>query len=66
MKNAKFKIGDRVWCTEKNKYPITDYHVPCTVVVISTKVALQVMTDDGLQFIVDARLFELIPDKLNR
>lgn len=27
----KFKVGDKVWCSKKNKYNITDYHIRCVV-----------------------------------
>lgn len=31
-----FKIGDRVWCKEHDRYCITDYHIPCVVTAIDT------------------------------
>lgn len=32
-----FKKGDIVWCTVKDKYTYTDYHVRCKVVDYNTR-----------------------------
>lgn len=55
----KFKVGDKVWCFKKNKYNITDYHVPC--VILSTSPFVVKVLSSGFSFCVNKEHFEKIP-----
>lgn len=56
-----FKVGDIVW-SKVHKYSITFYHRPCKVLeCLGSEMRVQVL-DNGSTFIVDAYIFELVPE----
>lgn len=58
-----FKKGDVVWCTKKDLYGVTDYHVPCVVVEDERNDCILVSTiksDVEFRFYVTAQYFDNI------
>ena len=61
----KFKVGDVVECTEKNKYSITDVGVPCVVartVSGSDKIFVKVIGMGDTELTVDSNYFRKVSD----
>ena len=61
----KFKVGDVVECTEKNKYNITDVGVPCVVartVSGSDVIFVKVIGAGDAELTVDSNYFRKVSD----
>lgn len=59
----KFKEGDKVWCIIKNKYGVTYYHRPCTVVKYENCNVFVKVEGCSTHFAVNENDFELINGK---